>query len=270
MSLLKMGVNLFFPSRKLKLYDIQMSNCKKIVRVTDSMMQKIKNVINKITYSGMNTYSQAGEDVIIDFLLQGIGYTTLTYLELGTNTPDWGNNTYLFYKKGGSGVLVEADETVIPLIKKVRPNDRLLNIGVGLQSQKEADFYIFENKGLNTFSREEAEHREKEGKFKIKKITKVPLQPINEIIAENFDVLPDLLSIDIEGLDLPVLKTLDFNKYPISIICAETCTYSENHIKPKDLSIANFIVSKGYFIYADTYINTIFVNNEWFNSVIKK
>jgi FkbM family methyltransferase len=234
------------------------------------MIQKIKKVINKITYSGMNTYSQAGEDVIIDFLLQGIGLHKLSYLDLGTNVPDWGNNTYLFYKRGGKGVLVEADETIIPLIKKIRPNDKILNIGVGLGNQKEADFYIFENNGLNTFSREEAECREREGKSKIKKITKVPLKPINEIIAENFDGIPDFLSIDIEGLDLPVLKTLDFNKYPISIICAETCTFSENHIKPKDNLIANFLLSKDYFIYADTYINTIFVNNKWFNSVMEK
>src|SRR5687768_18067755 len=32
---------------------------------------------------------------------------------------------------------------------------------------------------------------------------------------------PNLLSIDIEGLDLPILKTLDFEKYGPDVICAE-------------------------------------------------
>jgi hypothetical protein len=94
----------------------------------------------------------------------------------------------------------------------------------------------------------------------------VPLVNINRIIEENFKELPDFLSIDIEGLDLPVLKTLDFQRFPIPVICAETCQYSENHIKPKDKSIENFLVTKGYFAYADTYLNTFFVNEKWFYS----
>ena len=117
---------------------------------------------------------------------------------------------------------------------------------------------------MNTFNKKEAEQRVASGKFKIINTVKVPLTNINSIIKENFSSFPDLLSIDIEGLDLDVLKTLDYRKYPIPVICVETCTYSENHIHPKDKSIAEFMESKGYEVYADTYINTIFVNKEWF------
>ena len=110
----------------------------------------------------------------------------------------------------------------------------------------------------------EAEKRETSGTYKIKEVVKVPLVTINQIIKENFPAYPDFLSIDIEGLDLEVLKSLDFNKYPIPVICIETCVYSENHIRPKDLTIAEFIIPKGYEVYADTYINTIFVKTDWF------
>ena len=65
-------------------------------------------------------------------------------------------------------------------------------------------------------------------------------------------------------MDLLVLQSLNFDEYPIPVICAETCTYSENYIKPKDLRISEFMRGKGYFVYADTYINTIFVNSKWF------
>jgi len=95
-------------------------------------------------------------------------------------------------------------------------------------------------------------------------VVKVPLININKIIKENFTAFPDFLSIDIEGLDLDVLKSLDFDQFPIPVICVETCTYSEDHIRPKDYSIAEFVISKGYEVYADTYINTIFVNKDWF------
>jgi hypothetical protein len=87
---------------------------------------------------------------------------------------------------------------------------------------------------------------------------------INDIIAEHFATRPDLLSLDIEGLDLSVLKTLNFDRYPIPIVCVETCMYSEDHIRPKDVTIESFMRSKGYETYADTYINTIFVNHAWF------
>lgn len=234
------------------------------------MFNGFKKLVRKTVYKLLpppftrNSYSQSGEDVIVDFLFRGIGLSRPAYLDIGTNNPTWGNNTFLFYENGSRGVLVEADETIIPLIRAHRTGDKILNIGVGLSEQKEADFYIFDVSGIHTFNKEEAEERNRVGVHKIVKVAKVPLKPINDIIKENFDSYPDFLSIDIEGLDLAVLQSLDFSKYPIPVICSETCTYSENHIKPKDPAIAGFMATQGYFIYADTYINTIFVNKNWF------
>jgi FkbM family methyltransferase len=234
------------------------------------MLTALKDFSKKIIFRFINppwntSYGQAGEDAVIDFLFSEIRLTTPSYLELGVHTPDTGNNTYRFYRRGSRGVLVEADKTLIPTIKEKRPHDTILNIGVGISNEAEADFYIFDVQGLNTFSKEEA-YKRNEGKYKIKEIVKVPLVSINRIIGQNFKTFPDFLSIDIEGLDLAVLKTLDFQRFPVPVICAETCEYSENHIKPKDKSIENFMLSNGYFVYADTYLNTFFVNEKWFYS----
>lgn len=234
-------------------------------------MKKLKNLIKEklIRFNLYKSpygisYAQAGEDVVLDFLLKGLSISKPSYLELGVHSPDVANNTYLFYTRGARGVLVEADSSLVPYIQAMRPDDVVLNVGVGTGNENEADFYIFDVRGLNTFDKEEAEYRHKNGSFEIQQIVKVKLLTINEIILNNFKNFPDFLSIDIEGLDLPVLKTLDFEKFPIPIICAETCTYSENHIKPKNEAIMEFMKSKGYFVYADTYVNTIFVNETWF------
>lgn len=216
-----------------------------------------------------NSYSQAGEDIVIDFLFSNIGLIKPKYLELGVMSPDHFSNTYKFYLRGATGVLVEADETQISYIKVKRPDDIVLNVGVGFTNTQEADFFIFNNRGLNTFDKEEANFRNRIGSFKIERVVKVPLKSLESIIENNFETYPDFLSIDIEGLDLKVLESLDFYRFPIPVICAETCVYSENHIKPKDKSIENFLTRKGYFAYADTYINTIFVNENWFNSIGK-
>lgn len=211
-----------------------------------------------------NTYSQAGEDAVLSFLFADKKIGSISYLDIGTNMPDEFNNTYLFYKRGNRGVCVEADSSLIPHIQKIRPGDKIIHAGVAVSDLSEADFYKFNISGWNTFNKEEAKKREASGAFKVTKVVKVPLMHINQILKDNFAIYPDLLSLDIEGLDLDVLKSLDFDQFPIPVICVETCIFSENHIRPKDFSIVEFINSQGYEVYADTYINTIFVNKNWF------
>lgn len=227
------------------------------------LKRRIRSVMIWISPSYFS-FSQAGEDAILRFLFDDKKLERITYLDIGTNIPDSGNNTYLFYKKGSSGVCVEADSTLIPAIRATRPKDTVLNVGVSVGEDKEAPFYIFSPNGMSTFDEEEAQKREQSGQYKIVKTVKVPLVNINELIRNNFKTYPDLLSLDIEGLDLRVLKSLDFTKYPIPVICVETCTFSNNHIRPKDSSIAEFLSTEEYEVYADTYINTIFVNKNWF------
>jgi len=235
-------------------------------------MQRIKRGIIKFVYSIIPvpnvpaSYSQAGEDAILRFLFQDLGITDIKYLDLGTNKPDYSNNTYLFYRNGSRGVCVDADSSLIDAIKAKRPEDKVINAGVSVSCETEADFYIFDAHPINTFNKKEAEYRASLGNYKIAKVVKVPLININDLIKNNFTTYPDLLSVDIEGLDLEVLRSLDYTKYPVPVICVETCTYSENHIHPKDLNIAEFMITRGYEVYADTYINTIFVYKKWFYS----
>lgn len=226
----------------------------------------IKRFLKKLLFVYKNTsYAQAGEDVVLQFLFNDIGKGKgISYLDIGTNIPDYGNNTYWFYKRGGNGVCVEADPTLISRIRQKRPKDKVINAGVAVSNEKEADFYIFNLPSISTFSKEEAEMRSNSGQNRIVKVAKIPLISVNELINQNFKLFPDLLSIDIEGVDLEVLKSLDFTSFPIPVLCVETCTYSENHVRVKDTAIAEFLISKDYEIYADTYINTIFVNKGWF------
>ena len=219
---------------------------------------------NIVTIPHHSSYSQAGEDRVLYFLLRdkGINIQKMSYLDIGTNYPDECNNTYLLYTMGARGVCVEADEGLIEQIKKVRPEDKTLNIGVSIEESKLADFYVFENAGHNTFDKEEAE--KKAVYDKIIKVVKVPLQNINDLIRDNFKKYPLFLSLDIEGLDLKVLESLDYKKYPIPVMCVETCEFSMTHIRPKNNEIRDYMLSQNYEVYADTYINTIFVNKEWF------
>lgn len=213
------------------------------------------------------SYSQAGEDAILRFLFTDKKLPQISYLDIGTNSPDEGNNTYLFYRDGARGVCVEADKSLIGNIRKIRPADKILNAGIAANATTEADFYIFELSALNTFDKAEAEARVAQGPYRVIEVAKVPLIDINSVIKDNFAPYPDLISLDIEGLDLAVLQTLDFAQYPVPVICAETCLYSTTHIRPKNTAIFDFMIAQGYTVYADTYINTIFVKRDWFNRI---
>lgn len=233
-------------------------------------MNTLKRLIKNAVYSlvpplYVPSYSQAGEDAILHFLFSDKRMRRIEYLDIGTNSPDAGNNTYLFYRNGSRGVCVEADPRLIPEIKQVRPGDKILNVGVSADGRETAALYVFDVSGWSTFDKDEVDKRTASGEHKVAKTITVKLVGINDIIRENFPSCPHLLSLDVEGLDLPVLKTLDFDTHPIPVVCVETCRYSENHVRPKIPAIAEFMASRGYEVYADTYINTIFVRKEWFH-----
>ena len=224
--------------------------------------------LKKLKFQNNRTsYSQAGEDALLRFLFNDFGISKITYLDLGTNSPIFNNNTYWFYLNHSNGVCVEADIDLVNIIKKFRPKDKIIHAGVSVSNEIEAEFYIFDQPALNTFDKIEVDSRLKSGTNKLIKSVNVPLLNINKILNDYFTKTPDLLSIDIEGLDLEVLKSIDYVKFPIPVICVETCEYSENHIRPKNQLFADFLKSIEYEIYADTYINTIFVNKKWFYKI---
>ena len=212
----------------------------------------------------LQSYAQVGEDLIVDHLFHSVGVCFPAYLEIGTNHPKFGNNTYKLYRNGCRGVLIEADPSLIPLIKRTRPKDKTLNVGVGERGGVLNKFFVFTQSAINTFDPKEAEIRQGTGE-KLKCTVDVPIQTINEIICAHFPATPDFLSLDVEGLDMTVLKTLDMQAYPIPVICVETCLFSQTHLKESNTEIISFMEEAGYFVYASTYINSIFVNKTWFN-----
>lgn len=216
------------------------------------------------TWRFMNTYSQAGEDAIAHYFFTTQGIQKPTYLDIGTNKPIYGNNTFLFYKRGSRGVCIEADPSLMPDIIKHRKGDVCLNAGVTFDDRKNADFYVFDEPAHNTLSKEEAEYRNSVSQFKINKVINIPLININELIKEQFDKAPNFMSLDVEGVDFEILKSLDFNRHRPDLICVETITFSLENKEEKMPEIMEYMKSKNYIVYADTHINTLFVDKRYF------
>jgi len=209
---------------------------------------------------GITSYAQFGEDVTAWWILDQFHLTRPTYLDVGAFRPVLANNTYLLYEKGSRGVLVEPNIDLIPELKAKRPGDAVLNVGVGPNEQSAADYFCLSVPEWNTFDKDEAEKRVMEygGRVKIERVVKIPLISINCIMADHFPPGgPDFLSIDIEALDLAVLKTVDFGRFRPKVMCVETPVAKTFGMEPET---TNFLASHGYEVRGMTIANTIYMD----------
>lgn len=230
------------------------------------MIRKIANRLKWLFPNGIRSYSQCGEDVIMSFLCDSLGIATPTYLDIGAHHPKYLSNTYLFYKRGSRGVSIEPDPSLIAAMRRVRPRDTNLNVGIGT-SEGTARFYVMSVPTLNTFSEKEARRLEADNGHRIARVIDIELYDVERVYREHFaSAPPDIVSIDVEGLDLEILKSMPFASKRPKILCAETLTFNSDGKGEKIDEIGDFMRSVGYVLYADTYVNSIFVEGDLWRS----
>ncbi|MGK9252688.1 MULTISPECIES: FkbM family methyltransferase [Paenibacillus] len=212
------------------------------------------------------TYSQSGEDSIILYILQmlNISIGDATYVDLGANHAKFLSNTYALYSRGAAGILVEANPSLIPELESERTRDLILNRCVDVQSGRIQDFYILNSDGLCTTSYESAmEFCEKNPYLSIVDHIKVPTISYNDLVNQYLHAPPALLSIDLEGKDMEILQSIDFETKRPVIIVIEMIDYEIRLAhRTKNETIVRFMDQQGYDEYAFTGINSIFVDRD--------
>lgn len=209
----------------------------------------------ELKYSNLS-FSQEGEDLILNRILEGrqSGF----YVDVGAHHPYRFSNTYLFYKKGWRGINIDPMPKSMELFEKERPED--INVEVGISSEKkDLIYYMFNEPALNTFSGNEASNKAKLKNYEIilkKKVKTLPLKEVlKEYMPENKSI--DFMSIDVEGLDLEVLKSNDWNKFRPEYILIEDLNKNkiEDIITKSD--IYKFLTERDYIFITKTF-NTLF------------
>jgi FkbM family methyltransferase len=207
------------------------------------------------------TYSQAGEDAILAYLFAvlGIPFAKCTYLDLGANRPKEMSNTYFFYEQGASGTLVEANPALIPALQKERSGDVVLNRCIAPESGHAIPFHVLSVDGLSTpedVTALLAAHPD----VKLLETVNVETISVNEILA-GMESVPLLMNIDVEGMEMEILRSIDFTKYRPMVLVLEMIPYSKKlPVGQKNQEILAFLQEKGYTEYAFTGINSIFLD----------
>jgi len=174
----------------------------------------------------MKSYSQEGEDMILRryFETQQKGF----FVDIGAHHPKRFSNTYAFYKMGWHGLNVDAMPGSMVAFNKQRKKD--INIEAAISNATvEMTYYIFRDPALNSFSKELADYRESLGiGCNIISTATIITKKLEEILDTSLPVnqVIDFMSIDVEGLDLEVLKLNNWDKYDPRIILSEILTAS--------------------------------------------
>jgi len=206
--------------------------------------------------------SQFGEDRKILKLLKEKRYGT--YLDVGCFHPIRQNNTYLFHRLGWKGINIDLNPLTIELFNIARPDD--INICVAISKTKGFKDLFFDNElsSLNTINRNHTLFLKKAfNNINLKK-RKVKTNTLTNILNKFKINKIDFMNIDIEGNELEVLKTLNFNKIDIKVICIEIVNYEvySNKIRINKNKIFNILKKNNYILKFKTFVNYIFVKNE--------
>ena len=208
------------------------------------------------TYNGLKkrsfvaTYSQFSEDLVVRaYLPERFGI----YVDVGGGHPVIGSNTYLFSKRGFSGIVIE------PISKFGMEFSRRSSVKIiptiCSDTKTGIDFFEFEESFVSTTSRTLAETIiASGGKLVSQRILfPVALRDLGLMCTSDY---PSLLDIDVEGVDLIVLNSNDWDKFRPRVVLVES--FSGNRIQ-----IIELLESIGYALVETCDLTLVFVSTAY-------
>jgi FkbM family methyltransferase len=197
----------------------------------------------------MSFYSQDNQDYFLEFNVFK-GYKNGVFVDVGAHDGVTINNTLYFEKSNGwSGINIEPIPSVYERLVENRP--RCVNINCAVDEEEgESEFILNQGytemiSGLKKhyderhYKRLEYENSVTDGKTVIQNVKTRRL----DTIFKEYDMKHvNYLSIDVEGAELSVIKSIDFDNVFIDVI-----GFENNYLNTGE-KIVLYLESKGYFV----------------------
>ncbi len=155
-------------------------------------------------------FGQFGEDAVLQNLIDPPPGFEGFYVDVGANHPLYLSNTHAFYRAGWRGINIEPNPEAIELFRRHRPRDINLNLLIGPAG--EAEYYSFAASTYNTCDAALARSYQEQG-IALRERRRLEMVPLAEVFARHLPPgVPgiDLLTVDCEGMDLEIVKTIDW------------------------------------------------------------
>jgi len=187
--------------------------------------------------------SQLYQDIFASFIIDK--KFEKTFLEFGATDGIKLSNTYLLENSfGWKGALSEPSPQWHKSLKNNRKESIIISECIWSESKKKLDFFMSDFGELSTLKNfidndinslpDNTNMRKKSGKF-----IEVETISLNDVIKKFFNGnSPSYISVDTEGSEYEILKTLNFNLYRPKLFTVEH-NFTDNEIKIDDLMKSN-------------------------------
>lgn len=210
----------------------------------------------------LNSRSQFKEDeILMNSFFKGI--CGGAYVELGALDGVRFSNSHLFGKGlQWRGILIEPNPKSFELLQGNRPNDELFNNAIC--SEKKNVHFVDDSDaavtGVYEFMHPSFIERWHKNVI-VKNLRKIICRPLHAVIAESTlkDQIIDFLSLDVEGGEFEVVKTINFEEDQFGLIFYE----ADLHNPLKNEAMKTYLEKKGYAFRFHQSGSNFHVNQNW-------
>jgi FkbM family methyltransferase len=206
-----------------------------------------------------HSFAQADEDLIVEKLLQRVEF----FIDIGAHDGISGSNTFYFALRGTRGICFEPVRWTFQKLQSLYAFNRRVqcrNVGI---SDKSGETEIVGADFLSYIPDTMDEAHLRAHPPLETKAEKIKLFTFSEAIAGlEIPQTTDLLSVDVEGHELNVLRSIPFDRYRFRAIVLETHLEEKGVLKwrHRDLDAIELLLSAaGYHRSNSTWVNTIYV-----------
>jgi FkbM family methyltransferase len=205
------------------------------------------------------SYSQEGEDLVLLRLFEND--PPGVFVDVGAHHPFRFSNTFLLYQRGWRGINIDARPGGMDVFRRRRPRDISIELGVS-EAPGRLEFHVFAEPALNTFDPALARERLSLG-WPMTGTQWVECLPLAQILRRELPALGasdiDLLTIDVEGLDLQVLRSNDWGRFRPRAVVVEVLASDVAGLMKSD--IAALLSGVGYEPFAKLVNSAVFLRN---------
>jgi FkbM family methyltransferase len=191
-----------------------------------------------------DSHSQFGEDMVVRALLGD--RTHGTFVDVGAHHPVYYSNTYYFYRRGWRGLNIDALPNSMDAFRVLRPEDQNVEACVAPTSGETVTLYRFEDTALTTIDPAAARSHEASGK-RLLDARAMTCVTLGECLDRYLPGRPiDFLSIDVEGLDEAILRSLDWSRVRPHVV-----VFERHHLSIDDAArdgLITYLAGQGYVV----------------------
>ncbi len=171
------------------------------------------------------------------------------YVDIGANHPIFVSNTYLLYLKGWHGINVDPMPKCKKEFDRFRPKDINLCLGVGSRKEN-MTYYSFKESCYNTFNPNQAKSVQGQGAHLISE-REVPVDTLENIFDKYLSMIGnkiDVMTLDVETMELDVLSSNNWEKYRPQYIIMESLSSKDNMKSVFEDPAVAYLLERGYIV----------------------